>query len=112
MAHIHVYQPGRAWSLNHATEAVWYLVYIIEAILLVRFGLRLLGANPVAPFAQFMYAISDIILAPFRYILPTVREGRSVLEWGTLLAMAVYWLIAWAVQRLLLLALPIRERSN
>ena len=110
--HTHDHRSDRAWSLNHATEAVWYLAYIIVGILLIRFGLRLLGANPLAPFAQFMYSVSDILLLPFRQILPAVREGRSVLEWATLVAMAVYWLLAWAVQKILLLALPVRERHR
>jgi uncharacterized protein YggT (Ycf19 family) len=104
--HIETYHD-RLWSLNHATEAVWYLAYIVEAVLLVRFSLRFLGADPNAPFAGFMYAISDALLAPFHYILPSIQGGR--VEAGTLIVMGIYWVLAWAAQKFFLKVLPVRE---
>jgi uncharacterized protein YggT (Ycf19 family) len=104
--HIDTYND-RLWSLNHATEAVWYIAYIVEAILLVRFSLSFLGADPNAPFAGFVYAVSDIFLAPFHYILPAIKGGR--VEAGTLISMGIYWVLAWAVQKFFLKVLPARE---
>jgi hypothetical protein len=107
--HFHAYVPDRAQALYRATEVVWYLAYIVEGLLLIRFLLRLLGANPAAPFAGLIYAISEVILAPFEYILPAVQESSHVLEWGTLIAAGAYWLVAWAAQKILLMILPLRD---
>jgi len=43
-----------------------YLVFgILEGLLGIRFVLGLLGANPAAGFAQFIYGITDPLIAPF-----------------------------------------------
>jgi len=65
---------------------------------------RLLGANPYNLFAGFIYALTDILLFPFVGIIrsPTL-QGYQSLEWSTLIAMVVYWLIFWATRRFLLI---------
>ncbi len=87
----------RFWRVS---QLIWLTLLVIEAVLLTRFGLKILGANSAAPFADLMYSFSDILLAPFRSIVPAARAGRSVLEWTNVLAMLVYWLIAWLAVRL------------
>lgn len=87
--------------LFRGTQIVWYILGIIEVILAFRFLLKLTAANPSAGFSHFVYAISYPFAAPFLNVFRQTRIEGSVFEWTTLLAMLVYWLVAWGIIRLL-----------
>src|SRR5687767_9066488 len=95
-----IYSPTTK-PLYRGTQVVWYILYEVEALLLFRFFLRLLGANSGAGFTSFIYDVTFPFVAPFLNVFGITRgvEG-SVFEWTTLLAMMVYWLIAAAIVRL------------
>jgi hypothetical protein len=83
---------------------------ILEALLAFRFLLRLFAANPAAGFTDFIYDATRPFVSPFTAVFNVTRvEGGSVFEWTTLLAMLVYWLLAWAVIRLFLMGRPISK---
>lgn len=86
--------------LYRGTQIVWYLVGLIEVLLAFRFVLKLLAANPSAGFTNFIYAVSYIFAAPFLTVFRTTKVEGSIFEWTTLLAMAVYLLVAWGIVRL------------
>jgi hypothetical protein len=86
--------------LYRGTQIVWYLVGLIEVLLAFRFILKLLAANPAAGFTSFIYAVSYIFAAPFLTVFRTTKVEGSIFEWTTLLAMAVYLLVAWGIVRL------------
>ena len=86
--------------LYRGTQVVWYIAGLLEAILAFRFVLKLLGANPGAGFTSLIYGISQPFAAPFLSVFRITRVEGSIFEWTTLLAMLVYWLIAWAISRL------------
>lgn len=90
--------------IYRGTQVVWYILGIIEVLLAFRFVLKLLGANAAAGFTSFIYNITYIFATPFLAVFRNTRvvEG-SVFEWTTLLAMAVYWVIAAGIIRLLLM---------
>lgn len=90
-------------TLYRTTRIVWYIFYVIEALLLFRFLLKLTGANAQAGFTDFIYSISGIFVAPFRFVFGTNSVGESVFEWSTLLAMLVYWVIVWGVIKLIVM---------
>jgi len=69
-------------------------------LLAFRFILKLLAANPLAGFSSFIYGISYPFAAPFLSVFRAMKVEGSVFEWTTLLAMLVYWLIAWGIVRL------------
>jgi len=94
-------------AVYRVTKAVWYFFGAIEALLALRFILRVFAANQGAPFTQFVYGASDLFLAPFRFVFGTPSLGGSALELSTLLAMAVYWLFAWGIVKLLLMNRPV-----
>lgn len=96
-------------GIYQVTRLVWFVVSALEVLLLFRFLMRLLGANADAEFTQIIYRISDPFIAPFRAVFPTQAVEGSVFEWGTLLAIIVYWLLAWLIVRLLLLARPVND---
>lgn len=97
----------RVTPLYRGTQVVWYILTIVEALLAFRFVLRALGANSAAGFSSFIYSITYPFAAPFISVFQTSRAAGSVVEWSTLLAMFVYWLIAWAIIKLLVMSKPV-----
>lgn len=90
--------------LYRGTQVVWYVLGLIEALLLFRFVLKLLGANPAAGFTDFIYSITYILAAPFLNVFRVTAVEGSIFEWTTLLAMLVYYLIAIGIIRLFLMS--------
>ena len=84
-----------------ATQVIWLLLSIFEALLALRFVLKLIGANPASPFAAVLYGFTGLFLLPFAGLIGTPAAGGMVLEISTLIAMLVYGLIAWAVERII-----------
>lgn len=97
------YNSPTTKPLYKGTQIVWYILWIIEALLVIRFALKLLAANPGAEFTRIVYGLSGPIVSPFYAVFPGTAVEGSVLEWTTLLAMLVYWLIAAAIVRLFLM---------
>ena len=83
-----------------ATQLVWLFLGVIEAFLALRFILKLIAANPDSPFAVFIYGFTGLFLLPFAGLTATPQVGNMVLELSTMVAMVVYALIFWAVERL------------
>jgi hypothetical protein len=84
-----------------ATQVVWLLLSIFEALLALRFVLKLIGANPASPFAVVLYGFTGLFLYPFAGLIGTPAAGGMVMEISTLIAMLVYGLIGWAVERII-----------
>lgn len=95
--------------LYRGTQIVWYFFYAIETFLAFRFLLKLIGANQGAGFTQFINNVSGIFMAPFRFVLPAPSVAGSVFEWSTLLAMLVYWVLAWGIIRLIVMGKPVSQ---
>ncbi|HEV2660609.1 MAG TPA: hypothetical protein VGU68_08385, partial [Ktedonobacteraceae bacterium] len=95
----------------HAKKGAQFLSFLflfLEGILLLRFLLKLFGADPGNLFAGFLYALTDIILFTFANIFrPLLLAPRPnpiyltvpLLEWSTLLAMILYGMIFWGILR-------------
>jgi ABC-type transport system involved in multi-copper enzyme maturation permease subunit len=96
-------EPGAERSVFtfKATQVIWLLLSIFEALLALCFVLKLIGANPASPFALVLYGFTGLFLYPFATLIGTPAMGGMVLEVSTLIAMAVYALIAWAVERII-----------
>lgn len=87
--------------LYRGTQIVWYALGVLEVLLAFRFVLKLLGANPAAGFTNFIYSLSYPFTLPFSTVFGTTSVSGSVFEWTTLLAMAVYWLVAFGLIKIL-----------
>lgn len=98
---------SEARPMYRVTQVIWYILDVIEVLLLFRFALKLFGANPAAGFSSFIYSVTYPFAEPFLNVFRITRVAGSVFEWTTLLAMLVYWLIAWALIRLLLMKRPV-----
>jgi hypothetical protein len=94
------YNSPTTKPLYRGTQIVWYILGVIEVLLALRFILKLMAANPSAGFSNFIYSTSEFLAAPFISVFRYTQVEGSVMEWTTLLAMAVYWLIASGIIRL------------
>jgi hypothetical protein len=90
--------------LFKSIQIAWYVLGLIEGLLLFRFVLKLLGANPEAGFSQFIYTTTNLFAAPFLNVFGKTYVAGSIFEWTTLLAMFVYWLIAMGIIQLFLMS--------
>ena len=88
--------PGR-----RAMDVAYLFFGVIDGLLLIRVVLKLLGANPTAAFAQWIYNVTAFFLAPFRNLLPTVGNNQSQLEMSVIVAILFYALAGWALARLM-----------
>ena len=94
------YNSRTTKPLYRGTQIVWYIVGLLEVLLAFRVVLKLLAANPSAGFSSFIYNVSYPFAAPFLNVFHVTKVEGGVFEWTTLLAMFVYWLIAWGIVRL------------
>ena len=86
--------------LYRGTQIVWYILGVIEILLLFRFMLKLLAANPAAGFTRFIYGVTQIFAAPFLSVFRISRVDGNIFEWTTLLAMFVYFIVALGIIKL------------
>ncbi len=91
------YNSPSTKPLYRGTQIVWYIFGLLNILLAFRFLLKLMVANPAAGFSNFIYTVSQPFAAPFLNVFRVSRVEGSVFEWTTLLAMAVYSLIAWGI---------------
>ncbi len=89
-------------------QIIWYVLGVIEVLLVFRLVLKMVGANSVSGFTSFIYSLSDPIAMPFSGILHTSVSPSygSVFEWSTLIAMTVYAVVAYGIVQLLQLVKP------
>jgi hypothetical protein len=81
-------------------QAIYLVFGVIEGLLVLRFPLRALGANPDAGFAQAVYSITSVLLAPFSGLFPTPQIATgAALEVSTLVAMIVYAGLGWLLAK-------------
>ena len=83
-----------------ATQLIWLLLGILEALIALRIGLKLIGANPDSPIVALIYGFTYLFLFPFEGMTATPSAGGMVLELSSMFAMVIYALIAWVVERI------------
>ena len=86
-------------------QALYLLFGVIEVLIAIRFALRILGANPEAPFAAAIYAITAPFIAPFVGLFGTPQFGGSVFEPHAVVALIAYALLGWLLGSLVWLLL-------
>jgi hypothetical protein len=97
---------------NHqATDSltIEYLIYflfgILEILLIFRTVFKLLGASTNSPFVRMIYSFTSLFIFPFEGIFRRgVTQGietAAVLEPATLVAIAVYGVVAWGLVKLI-----------
>lgn len=85
---------------------LYFLLWVIELLLLAEFFIQLAGFNPEAPFTRFMKAMAAPFIWPFQNIYPPIAHGWAVIDWSILIAMVVYQLALYVLISLLELFWP------
>jgi uncharacterized protein YggT (Ycf19 family) len=75
------------------TRVIFLLYTVLEVVLLIRFTLKLLGANPQQPLVNGLYAITEPLVRPFQGIWPQT-DTPVVFDLPALLAIVFMFLIA------------------
>lgn len=86
------------WFARMAKIFVWFVYAVTVALLIMLtlgFILRLLGANPDASFASWVYRNDQRIMEPFRGMFPTETIGtESEVDFSLLFGMMFYAILA------------------
>lgn len=83
-----------------ATQLIWLLLGILEAMIALRIMLKMIGANPDTGVVALIYGFTDLFLFPFAGLIASPAAGNMVLEISSMVAMLIYALVAWAVERI------------
>jgi uncharacterized protein YggT (Ycf19 family) len=92
-------QNGRVATFK-VTQLIWLFLGILEALLALRFVFKLIGVNEANTFASFLYGLTGVFLAPFSSLTGAPSTAGMTFEFSTLIAMFIYALIGWALERL------------
>lgn len=105
------YNSPTTKPLYRGIQIVWFVLGLVEILLAFRFVLKLLDANPNAGFSSFIYGITYVFSAPFLAVFRITYIDGSIFEWTTLLAMFVYWVIAWGIVKIFLMGRTVSTRE-
>jgi YggT family protein len=83
-----------------ATQLIWLLLSLVEVAIALRVVFKLIGVNAANSFATLLYSVTNLFVAPFASLTGTPAAGGMVLEISSIIAMIVYLLIAWALERI------------
>lgn len=80
---------GAVWTL---TRVVTLVFTVLEVLLLARFALKLLAANPNQPLVAGLYAATEPLVRPFQGIFPQAN-APVVVDLAALLAIVFLFLV-------------------
>src|SRR5262245_9134329 len=85
--------------LQRVTALIQLGVGVLNGLICLRYLLKLMGANPGNPIAQFSYSTTQPLLSMFQGVISTLRYEGMVFEFYDLIAIVVYAMLGWiAVQ--------------
>lgn len=100
---------AHSFALFQLTNLIWLLLATLEVLLMFRLALRLIAANPAAPFVALIYTLSDLFLWPFfGMVINPIAVNGSVLEITTIFAMFVYLALGAITVKLLNMASTVK----
>lgn len=96
------HEPGRGQRVAtfKATQVIWLLLSLLEAMLALRVIFKLIAVNADNPFAMLLYNVTNLFVAPFASLTGAPAYGGMVFEISSIIGMIVYLLIAWALERI------------
>lgn len=104
-------EPARGGSIWTATRVIALVFTVLEVLLLVRFTLKLLGANADQPFVSAVYGITEPLVAPFRGIFAQ-PAGTPIVEIATILSVIFFVLVAALIVAIVRAVTGKRGESN
>src|SRR5688572_15603215 len=91
----------REETLRRISGLIQLAFGVLNSFIGLRFLLKLMAANPENPFANLVYAITSPFLWLFVGLRGSPAIGGIEIEFFSLIAIAVYSLIAWVIIQLL-----------
>lgn len=91
---------------------IWFLVGIVEFLMVFRFLFEVLGANPVNSFVAFIYALSYPFAAPFHSIFSVTVVANSFFDWSLIVGIVVYYIIGYGLVQLLSIIHPVTTENT
>lgn len=90
-------------SVIKINRVINYVFRILESLIFIRLLLKALGGNPGNAFVTFIYGITEPFVMPFLTVfnIPVISTSIGVLELGSLLAIAFYVLLNYAIVKLI-----------
>jgi uncharacterized protein YggT (Ycf19 family) len=104
-------EPVRGGSIWTASRVIALVFTVLEVLLLVRFTLKLLGANSEQPLASAIYGITEPLVVPFRGIFAQ-PDGTPVVEIATILSVIFFVLLAALIVAIVRAVTGKRGESN
>lgn len=106
-------------SVATNTQQIEYLIYfffgVLEVLLTFRLVFKLAGASMASAFVGFIYGLTGIFILPFEGIFrrgfAQGVETTAVLEPSTLVALAVYAVLAWGIVKLIRISSGEKQES-
>jgi len=94
----------RAAAVARTKQVIYFVFGVVNVLLALRFVLLLFGANQASSFVRLIYGLSHPFVLPFLGIFGEPTFDGSVIEWSSLVGIAVYMLIAYGIARVIELA--------
>ena len=98
-------------TIFRSNQIIWFILGLIEVLLIFRVVLKALGANPYIGFTSLIYSLTTPLIVLFSGILGVSIMGNSVIEWSTIIAAIVYLCVAWGLVYFLNLIYPITPKD-
>jgi len=83
-----------------ATQLIWLILGLVEAAIALRVIFKLIAVNAENSFATLLYGVTNLFVAPFASLASAPAAGGMVLEISSIIAMIVYLLVGWALERI------------
>lgn len=93
--------PEEDQSMKTISRILYFLLGVIEILLLARFLLLLFGANLEAGFAQLVKILTDPLMFPFVGLFPPRMGETIIFSSSTLVAMVVYAILFYGIVKLI-----------
>lgn len=81
------------------SQIIALIFFVLEVAFAFRVGLKLIAANPASPFANFIYQMTELFLAPFAGLTVSPAAEGAVLEIPALIGMVAYAVLYWLILR-------------
>ena len=91
---------GQRVATFKATQIIWLLLGLLEASIALRIVFKLIAVNAANPFAKLLYGVTNLFVGPFKSLVGNPTSSNNVLEITSIIAMLVYLLIAWGIERI------------
>jgi hypothetical protein len=92
-------QEQRATTFK-VTQVIWLLTGLLEVAIALRVIFLLIGVNAANTFATLIYNVTALFVAPFASLVGSPAAGGMVLEISSIIAMIVYLVMGWALERI------------